>query len=68
MRIDCKICGRHLIINYSEESPSAGVRVREGGEPPFYFDYYFEDFQELHKLVFHILKMGTHEGFIHEKK
>lgn len=68
MRIDCRVAGRHIIVNYSEESPSAGVRVREGGELPFYFDYYFEDFQELHKLVFYILDMGTHEGFRHEKK
>ena len=68
MRIDCRVAERHIILNYSEVSPSAGVRVREGGEPPFYFDYYFEDFQELHKLVLYILDMGTHEGFKHEKK
>ena len=68
MRIDCRVAGRYIMLNYCEEAPSDGVRVREGEEPPFYFDYYFEDFQELHKLVFYILDMGTHEGFKHEKK
>lgn len=68
MRIDCRVAGRHIMVNYCEHSPASGVRIREGEIHPPYFDFYFTSFQEFHRLIYYILELGTHEGFFNEKK
>ena len=68
MRIDCNVSDRHIMVNYCEDSPTAGVRIREGDGQPFYYDFYFTSFQDFHKIIYHILENNTHEGFLDEKK
>lgn len=68
MRVDCKVANKHIMVNYCEDSPSSGVRIREGDSEPFYYDFYFHSFQDFHKLIYYILENNTHEGFLDEKK
>lgn len=68
MRVDCRVAGRYITVNYCECCPSAGVRVRELDTRLDDYDFYFVSFEEFHKLIYHILEMNTHEGFLNEKK
>ncbi len=68
MRVDCYVVDRYIIINYCEELPGAGVRVREGDGQPFSYDFHFYTFQDFYDLVYYILEKNTHEGFLNEKK